>query len=200
MSEGTEAAAPAKAKSIVDSKYRDKYKNAEKDFVAQGLADNGSAVKTVKGKELKNAEGKVTGVEPDREIVTGVDVEKLFTIASDNNLDVAKYRSQVGGHGFAGRFRMTLANMLRAAAKQRHGLFFGGHWVPAPAEWLTEKGAPEKATHNQDGSKIPVAKVEKPKAEAKASDTPATPAASEMTEAQKAALRANVAKGKGPKK
>lgn len=200
MSEGEATAneAPAKGKSIVDPKYRDKYKNAPKDFVALGLDTHASATKEVKSKVVVN--GEITDQETTKTVVTGVDVDKLFAVAKENNLDVAKYENQRDGHGFPGRFRMTVANMLRAAAKQRHGLTFGGVWTPAPAEWLTEKEAPDAPTHTKAGEKIAKPKVEKEAAPAKAVAAPTPADAKEEEVPNSPAKGAKMSAGENRKK
>lgn len=161
-------AAPAKTgKSIVDPKYRDKYKTP--DWLAKILIDSATASKEKVIKEKDPAdETKVltkTVIVPD-----GVDIDKLFAIGKENGLDLAKYEDQREVHGFTGRFRMTVRNMLQAVVKQRHGLIVGGKFVEAPKEFLAERKAPESPTHEPDGTKIPVVKPpkpEKPAAEAK---------------------------------
>lgn len=163
-------AAPASApKSIVNPKYRDKYKGAEKDWLAKFLDGEATLTRDVKVTKPNpdNADEKITVTEkrPD-----GVDIDALFTLASKNGLDVAKYSAQRDSNGFAGRFRMTIRNMLQKVVKQRHGLFnVGGTFTSAPAEFLTKIGAPEAPTHTQAGEKIakPAAPTEP------AADTPA---------------------------
>ncbi len=92
-----------------------------------------------------------------------IDISALFGLAHANNIDVDKHEHNIGVAGFAGRFRMTLRNMLQATTKRRHGLFgVGGKWHNAPPDWLTSKGAPDKPIEKRDGTKIAKAK---PKAE-----------------------------------
>lgn len=137
--------------SIVDPKYRVK---KEPDFVAKLIADNATKFKTVT-KKVK-VEGSDETTETSEEKPDGVDVDKLFNLAKVNNIDVAKFDAQRDAHGFAGRFRMTLSNMLRAAAKQRHGLYdASGEFQAAPAEFLEAQKAPEAPTHDRDGTKFP---------------------------------------------
>jgi len=155
------AAAPAsETKSIVDPKYRDKYKNTGPDWlgaiiisVAQPLVE-----KTVKVTDEAGSKTKTVKVPGD------VDVKALFGLATENGLDIKKYKAQEGTHGFAGRMRMTIRNMLQAVAKQRHGITVGGTFKKAPAEWLAEKKAPDAPTHGKDGVKIAVKKPAKEKA------------------------------------
>lgn len=144
------AAPAAETKSIVDPKYRDAYKTKGPDWlgtliigVAQPLVEK--SVKVVEGDSKKTKTTKVPG---------DVDVKALFKLAEENGLDIKKYKSQEGSHGFAGRMRMTIRNMLQAVAKQRHGIYVGGTFKKAPAEWLAEKKAPDAPTHTKDGEKI----------------------------------------------
>jgi len=149
--------APANAgKSIIDAKYRDgRYK--EGDWLAKFIAEQATKTREV---EKKVPTGEDGGFKREKSNVPdGIDVDALFKLAKANGLDVAKFQDQRNSHGFPGRFRMTVRNMLQAAAKRRHGVQnVGGTWVAAPADWLSEKGAPAKPTHEQNGTKIPVAK------------------------------------------
>lgn len=138
------------AKSIVNAEYRNKYKG-DKDWLAKLLDAEATKTKTVK----------VTKVVGDEKVISeetradGVDIPALFVLAEKNGLNVDTYRGQEGNHGFAGRFRMTVRNMLQRVVKQRHGLFNkGGTFVLAPADFLEAIGAGEAPSHNQDGSKI----------------------------------------------
>lgn len=98
------------------------------------------------------------------------DLDKMFLLAEVNGIDTTtKTFTGLRETGNIGRARMTIGNMLRAAAKKRHGLYnIVGDWVEAPEEARNE-GAP---TQNRDGSKI--AKV---KAEPEAATEAATEAA-----------------------
>jgi hypothetical protein len=116
------------AKSIVNAKYRNKYKG-DKDWLAKLLDAEATKAKTVK----------VTKVVGDEKVISeetradGVDIPALFVLAEKNGLNVDTYRGQEGNHGFAGRFRMTVRNMLQRVVKQRHGLFNkGGTFVSGP--------------------------------------------------------------------
>lgn len=155
-------AAASGGKSIVDPKYRKK--DGEKDFVAKLIDDNATKYKEVVKKTKVEGTDPVEYVESKEKRADGVDVDGLFTLARVNNLDVAKFEAQRENHGFPGRFRMTVSNMLRAAAKARHGLFApnpeGGDpiWHDAPKDFLAAKGASDEPTHNRDGSKIVKAK------------------------------------------
>lgn len=162
-----EAAAEAgPVKSIVSPKYRDAYKGKEPDWL--GKLINSECTKTEpRTRKVKSKDGEATETVTEQ-VVVGVDTDKLLAMARKNGLDVDALEAQSGNHGFAGRARMTVRNMLQTVAKQRHGLYnVGGTFMSAPADWLTAKDAPEKPTHNQDGSKI-----EKPKAPKAAAPAP----------------------------
>ena len=95
-----------------------------------------------------------------------IDIDALTRFATINGLDVAKFETQKDTHGFPGRYRMTIGNMLRSVAKKRHGLFVPKgatktEWLDAPADWLTAKSAPEMPTHDRKGAKIKIAPAEK---------------------------------------
>ena len=80
------------------------------------------------------------------------DLDKMFLLAERNHIDTTS-KTFVGLRttGNIGRARMTIGNMLRAAAKKRWGLFdVEGNWVDAPEE----ARCPDAPTHNRDGSKI----------------------------------------------
>lgn len=182
------------SKSIVDPKYRNKYKNRS-EWMADLLKANCSVTKTIAAVPAKGEEGKegYVAAKPERTVVEGVDVEKCFAVARENGLNVDKYEAQRDGHGFPGRFRMTVGNMLRATAKARHGVKINGTWHDAPAEWLTANEAPAEATHDHDGVKIAKAVEAKPEAESKlikAADAPAKPAAAPVKAPAKATAKA----------
>lgn len=81
------------------------------------------------------------------------DVDALKAIADANNITYKEYPNP-------GMYRMNIGNMLRAAARKRHGLFLPTgadgaiEWKDAPAEFIGEFELKE----NQDGSKIVKAK------------------------------------------
>ena len=172
---GSAIRTPAAEKSIVDPKYRGR-KN--EDWVAKLITDHATAYKEVVKKV--DVEGSTEKAEVKEQKANGVDVDGLFKLAAVNNLDVAKFNDQRESHGFPGRFRMTVANMLRGAARNRHGLYAPGAegedptWISAPADWLASSNppAPKEPTQNPDGSKIVKAKPAK-ETEAAASE-PAT--------------------------
>lgn len=167
----TDAAPKTEAKSIINSKYRDgRYK--KQDWLGETI---GKVANTTKEVEKKVQDGEETKVVK-TVVSAGINVPALFTLAAENGLDVTKYNSQTESHGFPGRFRMTVRNMLQKVAKQRHGIVIGGKFTPAPADWLESKGAAEKPTHTPTGEKIakpkPV-KEEGEKAEGKSDEKPA---------------------------
>lgn len=144
-------AAPASdVKSIVDPKYREAYKNREPDWLAKLIAGVAQPLVEKKVTEVDGETKKVKTIK----VPGDIDIKALFGLAKENGLDVAVYKSQEGSHGFEGRMRMTIRNMLQGAAKRQHGLNVGGKWTKAPAEWLAEKGAPEAPTHGKDGVKL----------------------------------------------
>jgi len=181
---GATAEAASAGKSIIDAKYRDgRYK--EQDWL--GLQIAGVATKT-REVEKKVPTGEEGGFKVEKSnVADGIDVDALFRLAKANGLDVAKFQDQRNGHGFPGRFRMTVRNMLQASAKRRHGInAIDGKFVSAPADWLTAKGAPEKPTHNQDGTKIAVPKAAPaPAADAKTAENTVKATGSKPTNAPK---------------
>lgn len=159
-----------KGKSIVDPKYRVK---KEPDWLAKLIGEHATLTKTVT-KTVTEGEGdKATKKEVKEQRPAGVDVDGLFRLAKVNGIDVASFEAQRGSHGFAGRFRMSLRNMLDAATRRRHGLFVPRGetqrvWVDADAAWLKSgRGAPDKPTHTRDGAKIEQPKADKAPAASK---------------------------------
>lgn len=180
-------------KSIINSKYKDKYKNRS-EWMSDLLKAHGSITTTHAAVPAKGEEGKegYIAARPERVTIEGVDVDKVFAIARENGLDVDKYEAQRDGHGFPGRFRMTVGNMLRATAKARHGIKIAGDWHPAPEDWLTANGAPIEPTHDHDGARLtkaaePKAETESKliKADAKAATETPTPKATSTTAKKK---------------
>ena len=143
--------APTPQKSIINPKYREKYR-AGKDWLAE-LLTTLTATTKVTEKKTKDEDGNVTVEEVTK---TGnIDVDALFALAAANNIDVSKYEAQRESHGFPGRFRMTVRNMLQASIKRRHGLFTAADaWLDAPTDWLASKGAPSDPTETPEGTKI----------------------------------------------
>lgn len=140
--------------SIIDSKYRGKYRG-NGDWLTNFVD---SAVKKIVTKEVTTTaeDGtKTTSIVDTKN--TRIDMDALFGLAKANNLDVAKYDEQRDRPNAPGRLRMTIGNMLRSAAKKRHGLFgLDGVWNEADSAFID--GA--EKTHNQDGSKIAKVKAE----------------------------------------
>lgn len=172
----TAAAEAPKSKSIVDPKYRVK---KEPDWVADLIAAGALKYKEVERKIPVEGTDKVNIIKEKR--ADGIDVDAMFTLAEKNSIDVAKFASQKDASGFTGRFRMTLSNMLRAAAIKRHGLYdLKGKWHEAPPEWLTAKGIEAGATptHNKKGESTAPKKVAAP---AKADKAAAPAKATEKT-------------------
>ncbi len=136
--------------SIIDEKYRDKYKGAE-DWLAEFID---SQVKTVVTKvvPVKDEEGNPTG--ENEEVPTKrskLDLDKLFALCAANGVPTADMEAQRDRKNAPGRIRMTLGNSLRAAARKRHGLIgIDGEWNPASTDFVGEN----PLTENPDGSKI----------------------------------------------
>ena len=142
--------------SIISPKYRGAKK--EKDWLAETIekACTDPVTKNVE----KTGEDGTSHTETVTLKKTTFSLDRLFALAEANGLDVDKYKKDVDKPGAPGRLRMTIGNMLRAAARKRHGLNVGGEFVDASAEFI---GDSEK-THNPDGSKI--AKPQEEKADA----------------------------------
>lgn len=129
----TETAGEAKAtKSIINPKYKGKYKGAS-DFIGE-LIDSNCRSASEKGQGELNP-------------------SLVIQLGRKNNLDAKKLdnlEAQIGQKNAPGRIRMTVGNMLRAAAKRRHGLLdLHGNEVAAPEGFeVSDK------TENLDGSRI----------------------------------------------
>lgn len=159
----TPAASTDGGKSIINSKYRDgRYKAENQDWLGKLVGEKCTTF-TDRDKKVpvEGQEGAFKTVT--EKVADGVDVDAVFKLGRENGLNLDKYEAQRGSHGFAGRIRMTVRNMLQAEAKRRHGLVVDGKFVSAPADWLAAKGAGDKPTHNQKGEKIATPKP--PKAE-----------------------------------
>jgi hypothetical protein len=134
-------------KSIIDPKYKGK----KADDWVTGFIDEHVRVPIMRAVDLKDEEGNVVGSE---EVDTGksfVDLDKLFELATINALDASKFEAQRDRPNAPGRIRMSVGNMLRAAAKRRHGLKgLDGKFVTAPGDFVGD--APLK--ENPDGTKI----------------------------------------------
>jgi len=146
---------------IMPEKFRDpSYKGAQdwiKSFIDHQVKT--AVMKTVK---TKDEDGNVTEQEVESK-KTQVDLNKLFDLAEKNSLNVEKYTSQMDQKNAPGRLRMTIGNMLRAAARKRHGLYdLAGDWHDAPADFIGDAELKE----NRDGSKIAEPASEDAQAEA----------------------------------
>lgn len=134
--------------SIIDEKYRDRYR--EPDWVGQMI--NKDATETImKTVKVKDEEGNVTGEEEVPTKKSKLDLDKLFKICEVNKIDYAKFDEQRDNPNAPGRIRMSVGNMLRAAARRRGGLYdINGDWQLAPAELMDGK----EPTETPDGEKI----------------------------------------------
>lgn len=159
-------------KSIIGKKYGKGYRGAEdwcRDFI-----DEQVKVAKTSTKEVKNEEtGEVTT--ETRELKGKVlDIDKLLGLARVNNLDegaIANLEKQKDKRNAPGRIRMSIGNMLRAAAKKRHGLYdLDGEWTDAPTDFVGET----ERTEERDGKTI---------AKAPAQEAPAEEPAEEAAEA-----------------
>lgn len=144
-------------KSIIGSKYQDRYK--EKDWLGQFIDANVTEAST-REKVTKTKDEDGNEVETVETVVLKkrtLNLDKLFELSKANHIDTTAMEEQRDRKNAPGRIRMTLGNSLRAAAKHRHGLFdLEGNWVEAPEEFVGDG----VKTQNPDGSKIVVAKVE----------------------------------------
>jgi hypothetical protein len=145
--------------SIIDPKYKGRPAKADwlTDFVEKNATT--AIVKTVKSK----AED---GTETSETVETGkraTDLDKLFALAEANGFPAhAKYGDQVDRKNAVGRLRMTIGNVLRAAARKRGGLYnVDKDFIDADDAFMAG-GAP---THNPDGTKIVKATVATKEAE-----------------------------------
>lgn len=155
--------------SIIDEKYKGKYKGAS-DWAGLQLEEQCYDAQE-KGPAIPN-------------------LNKMIKLAKANKMDkdkLAEMEARSGAANAIGNIRMAIGNMLRAAAKRRFGLYdLAGEWVKAPKDFLVDgDGQPlEKATEDHDGNK-----VDKPAAKAKAKEVaaPAKKAAKKAPARKKAA-------------
>lgn len=172
---GSADTAATKGKSIIDPKYRGKYKTP--DWLGAFIMAQTNNTRVLPAQEASPAVGEIgkegykpaREAKPERTVDDGVNVDKLFELGRKNGLNLDKFDTQRGSHGFDGRFRMTVRNMLQTIVKQRHGLYnLGGTFVSADPAFLSKVGILEGAnpTHNQDGTKIPKAAKAAPEAAA----------------------------------
>lgn len=144
--------------SIIDPKYRGVKKG--KDWLSATVEK--ACVEPVTKQVEKTAEDGTKSTETVTLKKTSFNLDKLFALAEENKLDVAKYKADVDKPGAPGRLRMTIGNMLRSAARKRHGLNIDGEFVEADKDFIGDSAK----THNPDGSKIKVEKPEDEKVEA----------------------------------
>jgi len=134
-------------KSIINAKYKDKYKTP--DWLGVQINKHCTATHEVEVPEKKDDKGKVISKATTKTVADGIDVEALSALASENGIDPAPYASMN-----VGQQRMNIGNRLRSLTLKRHGLTINGKWVKADAEWLKANNAPEAPTHQRDGSAI----------------------------------------------
>ena len=143
--------------SIIDMKYRGRYRQSS-DWL--GTLIEQQATNPVMKTKTTRVEGEPDLVET---VETGrrqLDLGKLFSLAEANGIAATeKFGDQTERKNAAGRLRMTIGNMLRAAAKHRHGLYIIGEngeleWVDADAEFIGDR----ERTQERDGTKIAKAK------------------------------------------
>lgn len=143
-------------KSIINEKYRDRYKPENRDWLAKFIDDQCTSPVT-KEKTVKDEDGNETTevVELKRRVL---DLEALFDLAEANHIPAReKYADQADRKNAPGRLRMTIGNMLRAAARKRGGLFDNdGEWNEAGDGFEVN----DPLTENPDGTRIAAAKVE----------------------------------------
>ena len=142
---------------IIDPKY--KKAKGEQDWLAALISEHASKTRVVSKTTVNPDTKEKTVTEETRN--DGIDIDKLYSLLDANGIGMdklAKFIGKENTHGFAGRFRMSARNMLQVVAKQRHGLIVGGVFVDAPSDWLELVKAPAQPTHQQDGTKIVVAK------------------------------------------
>jgi len=135
--------------SIMPDKFRSKdYKGAQ-DWLTS-FVDGQVKVAVTKTVTTKAEDGTETTSTVDTAKTT-VSMDALFALGKVNNLNVDKYADQVENKNAPGRLRMTIGNMLRAAARKRHGLFdVNGEWHAAPDDFVGDAELKE----NRDGTKI----------------------------------------------
>lgn len=164
MNDQVEDQEATETKSIIDPKYA-KMRGAS-DWIGELLEHEAleitqEAVAAVP--EVKNEKGEV--VEKAKRAVAEKrkwDIDAVFALAEANAIDTKKYDSMKAHPSGVGRARMTISNMLRSAAKKRHGLYdTKGNWHETPEGFPVN----ETITQNRDGSAIMVKKPEKEKAE-----------------------------------
>lgn len=152
---------------MIDEKYKGMYKGAS-DWIGRLIDERCVKVTTEGDRETRE-----------------VHLPDLFRLAEANGMDkdkLAALKAQQSSANAPGRIRMTIGNMLRAAARRRHGLYDIDGVTPLKpdAEFRNDERYPEKAVETLDGEKI----GGKPKAEAK--KAPAKKAEAKKAPAKKA--------------
>lgn len=123
--------------SIVDSKYAKKYREGG-DWTSRFIDDQ-TNVPVTREKTRKGEDGQET-TETVTLKRTQLDLDKLFELARANHIDAESHRGQIGRTNAPGRLRMTLGNMLRAAARRQLGLRdLEGEFHPADADTTGER-------------------------------------------------------------
>lgn len=143
MAKSTKKAAKKAAKTeassgIISQEYRKAMKERDPDWVSQHINKHATD-----GEE-------------------GVTSKRLIELAKANSLSQESLDQLKKTDANAGRYRMTIGNMLRAAARQRHGLHgTDGKFYKASQEFLLEgkPPAPDAPTHDRDGTKLKTAKA-----------------------------------------
>jgi hypothetical protein len=154
---------------IIDDKYKNRYTADRKDWLSKFIDDQvvDSKMKTVTEQvAATNADGtpklddagnpvmeSVSKEVPSKS--TSINMDRLFDLAEANGIDARKrYGDQAERKNAPGRLRMTIGNMLRAAARRRHGLNnIDGTFVEADAAFVGDT----TKTENPDGSRIQAA-------------------------------------------
>jgi hypothetical protein len=148
--------------SIINEKYKGKYKGAS-DWIGRLIEEKCTKITKTKAK----------GDEPAKE-TKELHIPSLFALAKANGLDKEKLdalKAQQDTPNAPGRIRMTIGNMLRAAAKRRHGLVdTDGTTLTPDADFVL----PAEPVEDLAGEKIAKAPKE---AAAKAEKAPAKKAA-----------------------
>ena len=136
--------------SIINDKYKGKYKGAS-DWIGELVKEVASVqeMKTVKAED--GTESEIPKGRPK------LDLDKLFALCKENHIDYSEMEKQRDRPNAPGRIRMTLGNMLRAAARKRHGLYVSGEWRRVPDGFVDEESMP---TETRGGEKIAKLKPE----------------------------------------
>ncbi len=139
----------AEDKSIIPAKYRDQ--NKEPDWIGSLITKH-----CTNSEQKTDDDGKPVG----KAKVT-LDCEALIAMAEANGLEKAgEFRPVISTKNGPGRVRMSVGNMIRAAARRRGGIFHlkdgEPKWNNAPEEFMGDREPTEK----RDGTKIAKKKAE----------------------------------------